>query len=56
MDAPWLWTRPSVVWATMGLLLLSFRTALWLRYRPAVPATFADAPPPARPPADRHRR
>jgi len=29
----------------MGLFLLSFRTLLWLRYRPAAPATFADAPP-----------
>jgi hyaluronan synthase len=32
------------VWATAGLLLLSFRTLLWLRYRPAESTTFADAP------------
>src|SRR5438067_12556811 len=44
-DHAWIWTRPGVVWATMGLFLLLFRTMLWLRYRPAAPATFADAPP-----------
>lgn len=36
--------RPSVIWASMGLLLLSVRTLLWLRYRPAAPATMAEAP------------
>ncbi|TMA42310.1 MAG: glycosyltransferase family 2 protein, partial [Deltaproteobacteria bacterium] len=44
-DHAWIWTRPGVVWATMGLFLLLFRTMLWLRYRPAAAATFADAPP-----------
>lgn len=36
--------RPSVLWAAMGSLLLCLRTALWFRYRPAPPATMADAP------------
>ncbi len=37
--------RPSVLWAGMGTILLLLRTALWFRYRPARPATLADAPP-----------
>jgi hyaluronan synthase len=36
--------RPSMVWGAMGLLLLSFRTALWFIYRPFRPADAADAP------------
>jgi hyaluronan synthase len=36
--------RPSILWFTMGLLLLVLRTLLWLRYRPATPATMDDAP------------
>jgi hyaluronan synthase len=39
-----LFKRPALLWAAMGFLLLSVRTALWLRYRPAAPATMADAP------------
>src|SRR5437868_679888 len=38
------WSRPSVAWAAMGTVLLCFRTLLWLRYRPAPPATTAEAP------------
>lgn len=42
------WARlvksPAVLWAAMGSILLCVRTALWLRYRPAPPATMADAP------------
>ena len=26
--------RPSMLWTVMGLVLLGFRTVLWLRYRP----------------------
>lgn len=37
--------RPSVMWVTMGIVLLVFRTALWLRYRPFAPMTAQDAPP-----------
>jgi hyaluronan synthase len=36
--------RPGLVWAALGTLLLCFRTALWFRYRPAPPATAAEAP------------
>jgi hyaluronan synthase len=36
--------RPSMVWGTMGLLLLSFRTALWFYYRPFPSVGAADAP------------
>jgi hyaluronan synthase len=36
--------RPSMVWGTMGLLLLSFRTALWFYYRPFPSVVAADAP------------
>jgi hyaluronan synthase len=42
------WTKlilyPSFLWAVMGTLLLSFRTLLWIRYRPFPPATLQDAP------------
>jgi hyaluronan synthase len=37
--------RPSVLWASMGLLLIAFRTVQWFRYRPAAPAEPASAPP-----------
>ncbi len=36
--------RPTILWVLMGTFLLGFRTLLWLRYRPAPPASFADAP------------
>jgi hyaluronan synthase len=43
------WTRllvlPGILWVGMGILLLAFRTALWLRYRPYAAATMEDAPP-----------
>ena len=35
--------KPSLVWLAMGSLLLSFRTMLWFRYRPAAAATSDDA-------------
>jgi hyaluronan synthase len=43
---PWIrWLeRPSVLWATMGVVLLGLRTVLWFRYRPIAAATMADAP------------
>jgi hyaluronan synthase len=39
-----LWLRPTVIWISMGLLLLLLRTLLWLGYRPFAAATPADAP------------
>jgi len=36
--------RPSLLWATMGLLMLTVRTALWFRYRPREAASFDEAP------------
>ena len=36
--------RPSVMWLGMGVLLLTIRTALWVRYRGRPAATDADAP------------
>lgn len=42
------WSRllgsPSILWAAMGSVLLCVRTALWFRYRPAAPASVAQAP------------
>ena len=35
---------PSIWWAAMGLLLLSYRTILWLNYRELAPATLQNAP------------
>ena len=35
---------PSIWWAAMGLLLLSFRTILWVRYREFARATYRNAP------------
>lgn len=36
--------RPSVLWLGMGVLLLTIRTALWVRYRGYAAATYDDAP------------
>jgi len=36
--------RPSLLWATMGLVMLSIRTLLWFGYRPAPSARHEDAP------------
>jgi hyaluronan synthase len=35
---------PSVIWAAMGMLLLAYRTILWVRYREFTRATTQDAP------------
>lgn len=39
-----LWIRPTVIWITMGFVLLMLRTVLWLRYRPFASAGAHDAP------------
>jgi len=39
-----LWVRPTIIWISMGLLLLCLRTVLWLAYRPIEPAREEDAP------------
>ncbi len=36
--------RPSVLWAVMGIILLTFRTCLWFKYRPFQAAGTAGAP------------
>ena len=36
--------RPSLLWATMGMLMLTVRTLLWFGYRPARPALYDKAP------------
>ena len=36
--------RPTILWVSMGTLLLIFRTSLWLKYRPFPSANAADAP------------
>jgi len=36
--------RPTILWVSMGTLLLAFRTLLWLKYRPFPPENAADAP------------
>lgn len=36
--------RPSILWASMGILLLIFRTFLWFRYHPFSSADMAEAP------------
>jgi hyaluronan synthase len=36
--------RPSLVWMTIGTLLLAFRTVLWFRYRSYAPARPGKAP------------
>jgi len=35
---------PSLLWIAMGLLLLGFRTCLWVAYRPHAPAAWEAAP------------
>lgn len=39
-----LWVRPTVIWITMGLLLMVVRTVLWVAYRPFAEATEQEAP------------
>ena len=43
------WARflvfPSMLWVTMGILLLVFRTLVWMAYRPFPSALFEKAPP-----------
>jgi hyaluronan synthase len=39
-----LWVRPTVIWVTMGLVLMLARTVLWVRYRSFSPAALEDAP------------
>ena len=36
--------KPSLIWATMGLLMLAVRTLLWFSYRPFDAATHESAP------------
>jgi hyaluronan synthase len=36
--------RPSILWACMGAMLLTFRSVLWFFYRPFPSATMGDAP------------
>ncbi|HEY6722240.1 MAG TPA: glycosyltransferase [Burkholderiales bacterium] len=40
-----LWIRPTIIWITMGMLLLVLRTILWLLYRPFAAARAEEAPP-----------
>jgi hyaluronan synthase len=40
-----LWVRPTIIWISMGLVLLLLRTVLWLMYRPIAPAGAKEAPP-----------
>jgi hyaluronan synthase len=39
-----LWVRPTIIWISMGLVLLLMRTVLWLRYRPFESAREEEAP------------
>ena len=39
-----LWVRPTVIWITMGLLLMFARTVFWVRYRPFAAAPMEEAP------------
>jgi len=39
-----LWVRPTIIWVSMGLVLLGLRTVLWLIYRPFEGVREADAP------------
>src|SRR5260221_2413875 len=39
-----LWVRPTVIWITMGMLLLLLRTVLWLLYRPFAAVRPEEAP------------
>ena len=36
--------KPSLVWFSMGMVLLLIRTLLWIRYRPFASASMYDAP------------
>ena len=36
--------RPSLLWFTMGMLLLAVRTLLWFRYHPVAPVEYEQAP------------
>src|SRR5512135_599687 len=36
--------RPSLLWGMMGMVLLTFRTIAWFRYRPFPSAGMADSP------------
>ena len=36
--------RPSLLWFTMGMVLIVVRTLLWVRYRPMASVSAADAP------------
>ena len=36
--------KPSLLWMTMGLTLLTIRTILWINYRPTPDVNFDDAP------------
>ncbi len=36
--------RPSLLWFTMGMLLLVIRTLLWVRYRPVAAMAYEEAP------------
>jgi hyaluronan synthase len=40
-----LWVRPTIIWISMGLVLLLVRTVLWLFYRPFEAVREEDAPP-----------
>ncbi|MGC2518103.1 MAG: glycosyltransferase [Burkholderiales bacterium] len=39
-----LWVRPTIIWVTMGFVLLFLRTVLWLLYRPFAPVAAEEAP------------
>ena len=39
-----LWLRPTIIWISMGMLLLLVRTLLWLAYRPFAAAAPQEAP------------
>lgn len=39
-----LWVRPTIIWISMGLVLLCLRTVLWLLYHPFEPVSEEDAP------------
>lgn len=38
------WVRPTIIWITMGLVLMLLRTVLWLRYRPFASVAADEAP------------
>ncbi len=40
-----LWVRPTIIWISMGLVLLLMRTVLWLFYHPFGAVREEDAPP-----------